>query len=158
MADKYARLADTVDAHEGKGYITINGSNREMFEISSLKAQLEYTIAAKRMLGKRMTQHKIVGAEGTGSVTMYFNNSDMLKQAIAYLNSGYTPGITLQVYNEDPQSTVGRQEVVLYNCILNTVPVAALDDGSDDPITFDTDFTFDSISALSSFTLPENYR
>lgn len=158
MADTYTKLSDTINSHEGKAYITIDGSNREMFEISSLRAQIDYVVTSKRMLGNRMTQHKITGAEGTGSMTMYFANSQLLNQAISYINNGIKPGITIQSYNEDVQSTIGKQEVVLYNCILNTVPVAAIDDSSDDPITFDTDFTFDSISPLSSFVLPENYR
>ena len=105
-----------------------------------------------------MTQHKVVGATGTGSLTMYFMNSDALNQAIQYLRTGNYRGLKLQVKNEDLQSTVGKQEVVLLNVILASVPAAILDDSSDDPITFDTDFTFDDIENLESFRLPENYR
>lgn len=158
MADNYTRLADTISSHEGKAYITIDGQNRELFEISNLKAQLELIVQEKRMLGHKVTQHKVVGANGTGSMTMYFMNSQLLNQAIEYIKSGNYTGMKIQVKNEDSQSTVGRQEVVLMNVILNTIPVAALDDGSDDPITFDTDFTYDNIENLQSFTLPENYR
>jgi len=158
MSDNFTRLADTISSHEGKAFITINGINRELFEVSSLRAQLDMTVSAKRMLGNRMTQHKVTGAEGTGSMTMYFMNSQAINQAIAYLKSGSYKGLTLQVYNEDAQSTVGKQEVVMTGVILTTIPVAALDDGSDDPITFDTDFTFDGIENLESFVLPENYR
>lgn len=158
MADNYTRLADTISSKEGKAYITINGSNRELFEISSLKAQLELTVQARRMLGHRMTQHKVIGAEGTGSMTMYFMNSDMLKLAIAYINNGSYGGLSLQVRNEDSQSTVGAQEVVLQNVLLKTIPIATLDDQSDDPITIDTDFTFDSIQGLEYFGTPANYR
>jgi hypothetical protein len=158
MADNYARLSDTISSHEGKAYITINGQNRELFELSSLTAQIDYTVQERRMLGHRMTQHKIVGATGTGSMTMYFMNSEMLNQAIQYLKTGNYKGLKIQVKNEDPQSTVGRQEVVLLNVILASIPAAILDDDSDDPITFDTDFTFDDIENLESFKLPENYR
>ncbi len=158
MADKYTRLADTISSKEGKAYITINGSNRELFEISSLKAQLELNVQSRNMLGHRMTQHKVVGAEGTGSMTMYFMNSDMLRLAIAYINKGTYGGLTLQVRNEDSQSTVGAQEVLLQNVLLKTIPVTTLDDQSDDPITIDTDFTFDSIKGLEYFKSPENYR
>ncbi len=158
MSDNYTRLADTISGHEGKAFITINGVNRELFEVSSIKAQLDLVVAAKRMMGRRMTQHKVVGAEGTGSLTMYFMNSAVLKQALEYLKTGNRSGIKLQVMNEDPASTVGKQDVVLLNVILNTIPVASLDDGSDDPITVDTDFTFDDIEGLSYFDLPENYR
>jgi len=63
----------------------------------------------------------------------------------------------LQVINEDLQSTTGKQEVVMTNVIFATIPVAAIEE-SDDPITFDSDFTFDDIENLESFTIPENYR
>lgn len=158
MADNYTRLADTISSKEGKAFGNLGGSNRELFEISSLKAQVELNVQARRMLGHRMTQHKVVGAEGTGSMTMYFMNSDMLRMAIAYINSGSYSGLKIQVRNEDSQSTIGKQEVVLNNVLLKTIPVATLDDQSDDPITIDVDFTFDSIDGMSYFDLPENFR
>jgi hypothetical protein len=158
MDNNYTRLADTISAKEGKAYITIDGVNRELFEISSLSAQLELNIQARRMLGHRMTQHKVTGAEGTGSMTMYFMNSGMLRQALDYIKKGSYSGIKIQVKNEDEQSTVGAQEVVLLNVLFGTIPVATIDDQSDDPVTVDTDFTFDDMEVLSYFDLPENYR
>ena len=158
MAENYTRLADTISSHEGKAYITIDGQNRELFEVSTLSAQIDLIVQERRLLGHRMTQHKVVGASGTGSLTMYFMNSEMLNQAIQYLRTGNYRGLKVQVKNEDSQSTIGKQEVVLLNVILTTIPVATLDDQSDDPITFDTDFTFDDIEILESFKLPENYR
>lgn len=158
MAGNYTRLADTISSKEGKAYITINGSNRELFEIVSIKAQLDLNVQSRRMMGHRMTQHKVIGAEGTGSMTMYFMNSDMLKLALDYIKSGKYGGLKLQVKNQDDQSTVGSQEVVLLNVLLKTIPVAILDSESDDPITIDADFTFDDIEGLNYFSLPENYR
>jgi hypothetical protein len=158
MAENYTRLADTISSHEGKAYITIDGQNRELFEISTLSAQIDLIVQERRLLGHRMTQHKVVGASGTGSMTIYFMNSEMLNQAIQYLRTGNYKGLKVQVKNEDPQSTIGKQEVVLSNVVLATIPVTTLDDQSDDPITFDTDFTFDDIEVLESFKLPENYR
>lgn len=158
MAGNYTRLADTISSTEGKAYITIDGTNRELFEIVSLKAQLDMKVQSKRMLGHRMIQHKVVGVEGTGSMTMYFMNSDMLRLAIDYIKNGKYGGLKLQVKNEDGASTVGSQEVLLLNVILNTIPVTALDTDSEDPLTIDTDFTFDDIEGLNYFDLPENYR
>lgn len=158
MADNYVRLADTISSKEGKAYITIDGQNRELFEISSLKSQLELKIQERQMLGHRMTQHKVVGATGTGNMTMYFMNSDMLRLAIKYIKEGGYGGLKLQVKNEDSQSTIGKQEVVMSNVLLKTIPVATLDDQSDDPITIDTDFTFDDLEGLEYFQLPVNFR
>ncbi|MDF2804047.1 MAG: XkdM protein phage-like element [Anaerocolumna sp.] len=157
MSD-YIRLADTLSAKEGQAFITIDGKNKTLFEVSSLKAQIDLTVQARRMLGHRMTQHKVVGAEGTGSMTMYFVNSEMLKLANTYLSTGKFGDIKLFINNEDPQSTIGRQEVVLHNVLFKTIPVTTLDDQSDDPITIDSDFTFDKIETLNYFKLPENQR
>ncbi len=158
MSGKYLKLSDTLSSKEGKAFITIDGQNRELFEISSITAQLDLAIQSRPTLGHRMTQHKVVGAEGTGSMTMYFMNSDMLKMAIGYIKSGSLPDIKLQIKNEDSQSTVGQQEVILLGVLLKSIPVTTLDDSSDDPITIDTDFTFDDIEGLSYFDLPSNYR
>jgi hypothetical protein len=157
MSDNYVRLADTISSKEGRAFITINGEVRDLFEISSLKAQIDLTVQARRTLGHRMTQHKVVGAEGTGSMTMYFMNSDMLKLTVEYLKGGMFGDISIRVVNEDPQSSVGKQEINLKNVLLKTIPVATLDDQSDDPITIDADFTFDSLDDLTYFNLPANY-
>ena len=105
-----------------------------------------------------MKQHKVVGATGEGSGTFYFMNSDALKEFINYKKNGIYQACTLQFTNEDPQSTVGRQTVTLFHVILKTIPVAYLEDDSEDPITFDSDFTFDDCDCLEAFQLPENMR
>lgn len=158
MSDNYVKLQDTISSKEGKGFITINGQNRELFEISTLKAQLDMIVQSRQMLGHRMTQHKVVGAEGTGSATLYFMNSEMLKMAIEFLNTGKYGSVKIQVVNEDNQSSIGKQDVVLLNVIFKTIPVTTIDDQSEDPVTVDVDFTFDDIQLLESFVKPINYR
>lgn len=147
-------LKDTINAREGNAYMTIRGRNREAFELSKFTSKIESTVLTKTLLGHRMAQHKITGVEGTGSMTMYFMNSEMLQAAIAYYKSGQFTGFTISVLNEDPQSSVGQQRVALYNVIPKDFPVAYLEE-SDDPLSFDTDFTFDAIGLLSRFSLPQ---
>ena len=154
----YTRLCDTISSKEGKAYITVDGENRELLEISKISARLNLTIQKKQMLGHRMIQHKVVGAEGSGKLTMYFMNSEMMQMAKNYISQGKTSNIKLHVVNEDQQSTVGKQEVMLLNVMLKEIPITELDDSSDDPITMETDFTFDDIEILSKFDLPDNYR
>ncbi len=150
----YTKLADTISAQEGKAFITLDGVTRELFEISSLRAQLDMVVQERRMLGSRMTQHKVTGVTGSGSATLYFMNSEQLNQTIDYIKNGTRGSITLLVTNNDPQSSVGEQKVKLSNVIFNTIPVTALEE-SDDPVTFDSDFTFDGIDSENSFVLPE---
>ena len=105
-----------------------------------------------------MKQHKVVAAEGKGSLTLYNVSPAALAIYQQYVKEGKTPQISIQTTNEDTASTIGRRTVVMRNCILAKVPVAALDDSSEDLSTVDTDFTFDDVDDLESFTLPENMR
>ncbi len=150
----YTRLADTISAQEGKAFITIDGATRELFEVSSIKAQLDMVVQERRMLGSRMTQHKVTGVTGSGSATLYFMNSEQLKQTISYIENGTRGNISLLITNSDPQSSVGEQTVKLSNVIFNSVPVTTLEE-SDDPVTFDSDFTFDNIEVEKEFVLPD---
>lgn len=157
MADNHTRLADTISSEEGRAFITIDGQNREMFEVQNINAAINLSVITRRMLGNRMTQHKVIGAEGTGSATLYFMNSTQLKNTIEYIKTGRWKPIKLQIVNEDPQSTVGKQEVVMENVIFANIPVTTLGEG-DDPITIESAFTFDGVENLESFQLPSNYR
>ena len=58
MAENYTRLADTISSHEGKAYITIDGQNRELFEVSTLSAQIDLIVQERRLLGHRMAQQR----------------------------------------------------------------------------------------------------
>lgn len=157
MATNYTRLSDTISSKEGKAYITIDGKNRELFEISQLTASLKLKIQSRQLLGHRMVQHKVIGAEGSGKMKMYFMNSQLLQLAKNYIQEGGISNIKLHVINEDGQSTVGRQEVMLLHVMLNNIPITTLDDDSDDPVTIETEFTFDDIEVLEKFKEPDNY-
>lgn len=72
MAGKnYTKINDLVTGSEGSAFITVDGQNRYFFELSKIEANIEFTVLAKKLLGHRMKQHKVVGAEGKGSITMY---------------------------------------------------------------------------------------
>lgn len=154
----YTKLADLVTGSEGSAYITVDGQNRYFFELSKIEANIEFTVIAKKLLGHRMKQHKVVGAEGKGSVTMYNVSPAALAIYQKYVKEGKIPQISIQTTNEDAGSTVGRRTVVMRNCILAKVPVAYLEDGSEDLNTVDSDFTFDDVDELESYAFPENMR
>ncbi len=157
MAGNYTKINDLVTGSEGSAYITTDGQNRYFFELSKIEANIEFTVIAKKLLGHRMKQHKVVGAEGKGTVTMYNVSPAALAIYQQYIKEGKTPQISIQTTNEEG-STIGRRTVVMRNCILAKVPVAYLEDGSEDLNTTDSDFTFDDVDELESYVLPENMR
>lgn len=158
MAGNYTKINDLVTGSEGSAYITTDGQNRYFFELSKIEANIEFTVIAKKLLGHRMKQHKVVGAEGKGTVTMYNVSPAALAIYQQYIKEGKTPQISIQTTNEDTGSTIGRRTVVMRNCILAKVPVAYLEDGSEELNTTDSDFTFDDVDELESYVLPENMR
>ena len=158
MAGNYTKISDLVTGSEGSAYITTDGQNRYFFELSKIEANIEFTVIAKKLLGHRMKQHKVVGAEGKGTVTMYNVSPAALAIYQQYIKEGKTPQISIQTTNEDTGSTIGRRTVVMRNCILAKVPVAYLEDGSEELNTTDSDFTFDDVDELEGYVLPENMR
>lgn len=154
----YTKISDLVTGNEGSAYITVDGQNRYFFELSKIEANIEFTVVAKKLLGHRMKQHKVVGAEGKGSLAMYNVSPAALEIYKQYIKEGKTPTISIQTTNEDAGSTIGRRTVVMRQVILAKVPVAYLDDSSEELNTTDTDFTFDDLDDLESYVLPENMR
>lgn len=156
--NNYTRIKDLVSGNEGSAFITVDGQNRYFFELSKVDAGIEFTVIAKRLLGHRMKQHKVVSAEGKGSLSMYNVSPAALAIYNQYIKEGKTPEISIQTTNEDPGSTIGRRVVVMRHCILAKVPVAYLDDESEDLNKVDSDFTFDDVDDLESYQFPENMR
>ncbi len=154
----YTKISDLVTGVEGSAYITVDGQNRYFFELSKIEATIEFTVVAKRLFGHRMKQHKITGAEGKGSLTMYNVSPATAEIYRQYIKDGKVPTISIQTTNEDTSSTIGRRTVVMRDVILAKVPVATMDDSSEDLSTTDCDFTFDDLDDLESYVLPENMR
>lgn len=154
----YTKISDLVSGNEGSAFITIDGQNRYFFELSKIEASIEFTVIAKKLLGHRLKQHKVVGAEGKGSMTIYNVSPAALAVYQEYIKTGKTPQISIQTTNEDTSSTVGRRTVVMRNITMAKVPVTNIDDSSEDLNTVDTDFTFDDLDELESYVLPENMR
>ena len=94
MAGKnYTKINDLVTGSEGSAFITVDGQNRYFFELSKIEANIEFTVLAKKLLGHRMKQHKVVGAEGKGSITMYNVSPAALAIYQQYIKEGKVPQI-----------------------------------------------------------------
>lgn len=150
------KVQNTLNGNEGKGFVTIDGKTRELFELQKLEAVIELIVSERKVLGNRMVQHKVVGAKGTGSITMYFNNAELLKTVQTYLQKGKMPEISIQAYNQDPASDVGRQEMILRDVIISKLLAVKLDGDSEDALTHESDFTFNRMDGLEYFKTVEN--
>lgn len=149
----FLRAGDTISGQEGRAYATINGQVEEMFYIKTLEATVEKQKTEVKTLGRRGTQHKANGWTGTGSMTVYYVTTLFRQLMLDYIKNGKDTYFDIQIVNEDPTSSIGRQTVVLKNVNLDSVIMAKVDTESE-VLEEDTDFTFDDVDILDSFTTP----
>ena len=144
---------DTISGQEARAYTTIDGNVEAMFYAKNLKAEVEKNKTDIKTLGKRGTQQKAVGWNGTGSMTIYFATTMFRKMMLDYIKNGKDVYFDITVTNEDPTSSIGKQTTVLKNVNLNKVTVAQFDVDAD-ALDEDIDFTFDDMDILDEFGKP----
>ncbi len=71
-----------------------------------------------------------------------------------YIKTGKDFYFDLQVSNEDPISSVGKQTVVAKNCNLDSVAWFKFDSTSDDALEEEMPFTFSDVALSDSFKKP----
>ena len=148
---KTLNAPDTISGREGRAYAKINGNNEELFFAKSVEASVEKSKSEVKAIGKRMTGHKTTGANGTGSMTLYYLTPLFRQMLKEWKDTGADVYFDLVVENDDPASAAGKQSVLLMGCNLDSVVLAKLDGDSDDPLDEDADFTFEEFDILEAF-------
>lgn len=148
---KILNAPDTISGREGRAYAKINGNNEELFFAKSVEASVEKSKSEVKAIGKRMTGHKTTGANGTGSMTLYYLTPLFRQMLKEWKDTGVDIYFDLVIENDDPASSAGKQSILLMGCNLDSVVLAKLDGDSDDPLDEDADFTFENFDILEAF-------
>ena len=148
---KTLNAPDTISGREGRAYAKINGNNEELFFAQSVEASVEKSKSEVKAIGKRMTGHKTTGANGTGSMTLYYLTPLFRQMLKEWKDTGVDIYFDLVIENDDPASSAGKQSILLMGCNLDSVVLAKLDGDSDDPLDEDADFTFENFDILEAF-------
>ena len=149
----FLKAGDVISGREGTAFMTIDGRNVPMFFLKKIEATVELVKTEVPVLGKRTNQQKVTGANGTGSMTIHKVTSEFANIAVNYMKSGTIPDITVKVTNDDPNSNIGRQTVLLKDVIFDSIVIAKLDVESE-TLDEDVDFTFSDTDILEAFTEP----
>ena len=142
---------NAISGREGRAYAKIDGNNEEMFCAKSVEATVEKSKGQVKAIGKRMVGHKTTGAEGTGSMTIYYITPLFRAKLAEWKATGRDAYFDLVIENDDPDSSAGRQIIRLEGVNLDATVLAKLDGDSDDPLEEDADFTFEDFEILESF-------
>lgn len=150
----FLKASDTISGQEGRAYATINGQTEEMFYVKTLEATVEKQKAEVKTLGRRGVQHKATGWSGSGSMTIFYTTSRFRELMLQYMQNGIDTYFDIEVTNEDPSSTIGKQTVTLKGVNLDSVIMASLDTEAE-ALEEEVSFTFEDVDMPVSFNLPK---
>lgn len=150
---KTLRASDIPAGSEAVAYIEIDGKVEEFFYAKSIEATAELNKSEVKVMGKRGVQNKATGWSGSGSMTIYYVTTMFRNMLLKYAKEGVLPAFKLVVTNEDKGTSIGKQTVVLYDCVIDSVNLVKFDVESD-ALDEDIDFTFSDFDILDSFGNP----
>lgn len=145
---------DRVAASLAECYITIKGNRYNFMQMIDFEANFEKNKTQIPILGKTGRGNVSTGWNGTFSGTAHYNQSILRELMLEYKDTGKDIYFEIQISNEDPTSSVGRQTVILSNANLDGGTLAKFDaDG--DYLTEDVNGTFDDFLIPQKFNLIE---
>lgn len=147
----FLEAPDVISGKEARAYAVIDGNVEELFYAKSIEAKMEKNKKEIKVLGRRATQHKTTGWNGTGTMTIYYVTSIFRRKILEYARTGKDFYFTLQVINEDPVSAAGKQTTILKECNIDSVILAKFDVDADE-LDEEVPFTF------SDFDIPDQFN
>ena len=146
----YMKASDAISGKAGSLYATIDGKVIQVAECKSINAKITKNKTEFKALGYRGTQHKATGWSGSGSLTIHYASSRWAKMMIDYAKNGVDTYFKLQVINEDPTSSIGKQTVTLIDVNFNESEIAKID--TDAEFLDETmNFTFSDVDMRDEF-------
>lgn len=143
---------DTMAASLAECFLTINGNRYNFMQAINLEAKFNKNKTKVPILGKTGKGNRSTGWEGEGNCTFHYNTSIIREMMLEYKNSGKDTYFEMQITNDDPTTSVGRQTVVLMDCNIDGGILAKFDaDG--EYIDEDMDFTFEDFEIPEKFAL-----
>lgn len=144
------RAQDAISASLADCYVTIDGNRYHFMQAIKLEAKIEKNKTEVPILGKTGKGNKSTSWKGTGSATFHYNTSVFRDLLHRYKETGEDVYFDIQVTNEDPNSSVGRQTVILQDCNINGGILAKFDAGAE-YLDEDLDFTFENFELAEKF-------
>ncbi len=132
-------------------FITIDGRRYNFMNMTDFESKWDVNITDVPILGKVGMGHKSAGGKGTWKGTAYYNQSHFRVMADNYQKTGVMPYFEIQVSNEDPNSSVGRQTIIHRDCLCDSFILAKFEAG-EETMSEELSGTFES------WDLPEKFK
>lgn len=148
---------DTVSASLAECFATIDGKRYNLMQAINLEAKFDKNKSEVPILGKTGKGNKSTGWKGTGSATFHYNTSIFRELLYKFKETGEDTYFDIQITNEDPTSSVGRQTVILKDCNIDGGVLAKFDADAE-YLDEDMDFTFEDFEMPEKFSLLDGMR
>ena len=142
---------DAVSASLAECFVTIEGNRYNFMQAINLEASIEKTKSEIPILGRTGKGNKTTGWKGSGSATFHYNTSIFREQLYRYKETGQDVYFDIQITNEDPTSSVGRQTIILKDCNVDGGILAKFDADAE-YLDEDLDFTFEDWEMPEQFS------
>lgn len=110
---------DAIAGVWGECYITLDGKRYNFMTAIKFEAKYTKNKAKLPILGRVTKGNKATSAEGTGTITIYYNTSMIREVLEKYQNTGEDLYFDIEVSNQDPNSKAGRQTILIQGCNLD---------------------------------------
>lgn len=151
MANKRMNGRETITASCADCVIQIGEKRVNFMQAIDLTATYKMTTKKVPILGRMTKGVKSVGMELSGKAKFHLNTSMFNKMAYDFLKDGKLHYFDIIVKNEDPNTTVGSQTVILRDCLVEGGTVAKFNADAD-TLTDEINFSIDR------FELVEEYK
>lgn len=144
------RGRDVLNSNLGTAYIEINGRMRRIFELRNISATVEMVKEDVMLINDVMCKHKCVAARGSGSFEIYTGVRDYSTMIRSYINTHHGLYFTITFEMYDPESTRGRRNVTLYDCLIDQHVLGMLNT-ENGILSEEMGFTFDEYNINEDF-------
>lgn len=118
---------DSISAKLAECFVTIGKNRYNFMQMIKFEAKFERLQSEVPILGKTGNGNKANGWKGTWSATIHYNTSIFREMMQHYKDTGEDIYFEIQVTNDDPTSSAGRQTIVFIDCLINGGTLAKFD-------------------------------
>lgn len=118
---------DTLSGAKAECFVTIDGRRYNFMQIINFESEMTKTKTKVPILGKTSKGNKATGCEYTFKGTAHYNQSIMRKLLYRFKKTGEDTYFDIQVTNDDPGSSAGRQTIIHKDCNLDGGILAKFD-------------------------------
>lgn len=145
------KAKDAVSAKLAECFVTVGNNRYNFMQAINFEAKFEKIKTEVPILGKTGNGNKANGWKGTFSATFHYNTSIFREMLQRYKDTGEDVYFEIQVTNDDPASSAGKQTIVFVDCTIDGGILAKFDaDG--DYLDEELEGTFED------FKMPETFK